>query len=71
MSINIEAVKELIRSKFRNNKSWFAEEIGVEKSYLYSILKGKKSNRSQKAITGIISYCKRNGLTYTEYIFLD
>ena len=70
MSINIEAVNELIRSKFRNNKSWFAEEIGVERSYLYSVLKRKKNNTSKKIIDGIIKYCKRYGLDYNVYIFL-
>lgn len=69
MSINIEAVNELIRSKFRNNKSWFAEEIGVARSYLSLVLKRKKNNTSKKIIDGIIKYCKRYGLDYNEYIF--
>lgn len=71
MSINIEAVEELIRKKFRNNKSWFAEEIEVDVSYLYSVLKGRKSNTSKKIIDGIIKCCKKYRLDYNDYIFFD
>lgn len=71
MSINIEAVKELIKRKFRNNKSWFAEEIGVDTAYLYSVLTRNRKNTSKKIIDGIIKYCKKYGLDYNEYIFFD
>ena len=33
MEINITAVNELIKNEFRNNKTWFAEVIGINNSY--------------------------------------
>lgn len=68
MEINIEKVKLLIKERFRNNKTWFAEEIGVNRSYLNQIICGKKTASSPKTIKGVISYCKKNNLNYKEYI---
>lgn len=71
MSINIEAVEKLIKEKFRNNKAWFAEEIDVDVSYLYSVLNGRKRNTSKKIIDGIIKCCKKYDLDFNDYIFLS
>lgn len=70
MEINIEGVKQLIKEKFRNNKKWFAEEIGVDYSYLYRILNKKRKANSLKTCNGIIRYCKNNNLDHNKYIFL-
>lgn len=70
MEINIEGVKQLIKEKFRNNKAWFAEEMGVDYSYLYRILNKKRKANSFKLCNGIIRYCKNNNLDYNKYIFL-
>lgn len=70
MRINIDAVKELIAEKFRNNKTFFADTIFVDPGYLISILNGHRSNDSSKVIRGIIKYCKQNNIDYKKYIFL-
>lgn len=70
MELNIDAVLVLIKEKFRNNKTWFAEEIGVDGSYLNSILNGKAIKHSPKVCNGVINYCNKNNLNYKEYIIL-
>lgn len=70
MKINIVAVNELIKKDFRNNKTWFAEVIGINKSYLSQILNGKVNTSSFKACNAIIDYCKDNKLDYNQYISL-
>lgn len=70
MEIDVEEVKKLIKERFRNNKKWFAEEIGIDYSYLLLILKGKKKPTSAKFIKLLKQYCKKNKLDYNSYIFL-
>nr|DAO42257.1 MAG TPA: hypothetical protein [Caudoviricetes sp.] len=71
LRINIEAVLQLIEEKFRNNKSFFAETIGVDPSYLNSVLNKKAIDHSPKVCNGIVRYCKQNNLDETKYIFLE
>ncbi len=68
--LNIEAILELIKQNFRNNKSFFAETIGVDPSYLSSVLNNKAINHSPKICNGVMKYCKDNNLDYTKYIIL-
>lgn len=70
MNINIDKVKELIFKNFRNNKSFFADEIGVDRAYLSTILNGNGKEDSPKVCNGIINYCKKNNIDYKQYIFL-
>ena len=70
MRIDIDAVNELIKEKFRNNKKWFSEEIGVDYSYLNQILNKKKIDHSPKIINGIMKYCEKNKIDSKKYIFL-
>lgn len=69
MVINIEAVNDLIKTNFRNNKSFFADEIGVDRGYLSTILNGNGKEDSPKVCNGIIKYCKKNNIDYKKYIF--
>lgn len=68
--LNVDAVNELIKDKFRNNKSWFAEEIGVNGSYLIQVLNKKEIDHSPKIINGVVDFCKKNELNPSKYIFL-
>jgi hypothetical protein len=70
MRINVEAVLQLIQEKFRNNKTWFAETIGLSDAYLNGILNNNKPADSKKACACIIQYCEQNSLDYKQYIFL-
>jgi hypothetical protein len=69
--LNVDAVNELIKEKFRNNKSWFAEEIGVNGSYFIQVLNKKEIDHSPKIINGVVDLCKKNGLDPNNYIFLE
>jgi hypothetical protein len=71
LRVNIEAVLQLIEERFRNNKSFFAETIGVDPSYLNSVLNKKAIDHSPKICNGIVRYCKQNNLNETDYIFLE
>lgn len=68
MMINVGAVKTLIKDKFRNNQTWFAEEISMDAHYLNQILLGNKKPTSPKACRGVINYCKKNSLNINDYI---
>lgn len=71
MKLNIDALLQLIKDNFRGNKTWFAEEIGVDTSYLNSILNRKAIDHSPKVINGVLKYCQQNDLDYKRYIFLN
>lgn len=68
MKINVQAVRELIKEKFRNNQKWFAEEINIDAHYFNQIMLGNKKATSPKACRGVIDYCKRNNLEINDFI---
>ena len=70
MKLNIKAINELIDTEYRSNVSWFADEIGINRSYLTMILNGKQRNDSAKVINNLCLYCKKKNLDYKKYIFL-
>ena len=69
MEVNITKVEELIQAKFRGNQTFFAETIGVDRSYLNQILLGKQKASSPKLCRAIIKYCINNKLKKENYIF--
>lgn len=71
MKINVQKIEGLIENNFRGNLSFFAETIGIDRSYLYQILSKQKNENSPKTCNAIIKYCKKNNLNYEDYIFLD
>lgn len=72
METDIVALQELIKNDFRGNKSWFAEEIGIDKSYLNEILNKRKSASSNKLCLSIIKWCVKTRRDYRNYIiFLE
>lgn len=71
MQLNIEAILQHIKDKFRNNKTAFAEEIGVSREYLNLVLNKKANSHSSKICNGVIMYCERNNLDHRKYIFLS
>lgn len=68
MEINIIELQKLIDEKYRGNQSWFAEEIGINPSYLNEILNNKKSAKSNKLCLAIIKWCENNKENYRKYI---
>jgi hypothetical protein len=71
MRVNIEAVKKLIEERFRGNTSWFAEEIGMDATYVSTILNNPKKSTSDKFCNSLIKYCELHNLNFKEYIFLE
>lgn len=71
MKVNIEAVKQLILERFRNNISWFAESIGMDATYVSTILNNPKKSKSDKFCNLLIRYCELNELDFRNYIFLE
>ncbi len=71
MKINKPAIYELIKYKFRNNQKWFAEELKIDNTYFNAILRGRKSDESNKVCNAIIKYCLKNNLNVKKFIFLE
>ena len=68
--INIDEVNRLIEEKFRGNKTWFAQEIGVDASYVNQVLNKKAIDHSPKILNGFMKYCEDNNIDVKPYIFL-
>lgn len=72
MEVNINKIKELIQKEYRDNQTWFADDIGINNSYLNEILNNRKSPKSNKLCLAIIKYCENRKKDYKQYIiFLD
>lgn len=71
MKINISKIEELITNRFNNNKTKFAETVGISREYVSKLLNEKKDSDSAKICNAIIGYCETNGLDYKDYIFLE
>ena len=67
---DVDALNILVKEKFRGNKTWFAEEIGVDGSYVNQVLHKKAIDHSPKMIKGFLKYCKNNNIDANKYIFL-
>ena len=68
MEAKIGSIKELIKVKFHDNNSYFAEEIGIRREYVSAILNEKTPADSPKFCNAVIAYCERNNLDYKEYV---
>ncbi len=71
MQVNIEELKQLIQEEYRGNQTWFAEDIGINSSYMNEILNMKKSSQSNKLCLAIIKWCEKKKRNYRKYIFFD
>ena len=71
MQINVGNLRKLIQDKFNNNKTKFAETIGVSREYVSKLLNENKEIDSAKICNAIILYCENNNLNYRDYIFLE
>lgn len=71
MFLKINEINELVNKEFRNNKAYFADEIGINRSYLTDVLNGKKKNDSPKICNALIRFCENKNIDYRKYIFLS
>lgn len=70
MKVNKERLQKLIEERFDNNKTKFAETIGISREYVSKVLNEKEDNDSAKLCNAIILFCESNNLNYKDYIFL-
>lgn len=70
MKVNISNLSNLIEDRYRGNQTFFAEEAGIDRSYLNQLMNGKIESNSPKICNCIIRYCEKNNLNYKDYIFL-
>lgn len=68
MHINTYNLLNLIKTNFRNNKTWFCEEMQISRSYFYKILNSTEKD-SKKLCNSLISYCKKNNISIQTFIF--
>lgn len=72
ISLNRNFIKKFVYEKYRNNLSWFAEEIGVDRSYLALALNDEdNTKRYSSIIVSILAFCKIKKLDYTKFIFFN
>ncbi len=71
MKVNIEKLQKLIEEKFDNNKTKFAETVGISREYISKVINEKEDNDSAKLCNAIILFCESNNLNYKDYIFLS
>lgn len=71
MKVNIENLQKLIEEKFDNNKTRFAETIGISREYISKVVNEKENKDSAKLCNAIILFCESNNLNYKDYIFLN
>lgn len=69
MRINFINLQDLIKTNFRNNKTWFCEEIHIDRSYLYKMK--ERPSRCKKLCDNLSKYCNENNLNINNYIFFD
>lgn len=69
LEVNIEALKALAKEKGWSTPE-LARRLGIDYSYLFRIIKGKKKGGS-KLFTGIYKLCTEEGLDFEKLIFLS
>lgn len=69
MRVNIQAIEKLAEVRGWSTPV-LAEKVGVEYSYLFRILNGKK-NGGAKLFVGLFKLCKQENLKVEDYIFLN
>ena len=71
MEVNIEKLKELLKVRFNNNQTLFAEKLGIERTHVNKVFKSNGKGAGAGFCGAIIKYCNENKLNYEEYIFLN
>lgn len=71
MKINVEEVINLIKDKFNNNQTLFAQTLGIERTHVNKVLRNNGRGAGALFCGALIKYCNENGMNYENYIFLD
>ncbi len=68
MEINIEALSNLLKEKFNNNQTVFAQEVGIDRTHVNKVFKNNGKGAGAMFCGAIIKYCNENNLNYKDYI---
>lgn len=71
MEVNIEALQRLLEEDFKNNQTFFAEKMGLERTHVNKVFKNNGKGAGAIFCGAIIKYCNSNNLDYKEYIFFN
>lgn len=71
MTPNINALSELLKTRFDDNQSKMARALNVERTHLNKVFKNNGKGAGAIICGAIIKYCDENNLDYKKYIFLD
>lgn len=72
MEVNIKELKNLLKERFNNNQTLFAQELGVDRTHVNKVFKNNGKGAGAMFCGAIINYCNNNDLDYKEYIiFLE
>lgn len=71
MSPNMEALNELLKTRFKNNQSKMAREFGVERTHLNKVFRSNGKGAGTNICGAIIKYCSENNLKIEDYIFFN
>lgn len=69
MKVNVPNLQKFIEENYRGNKSFFAEEAKIDRSYFNQLMNGRIKNDSPKICNAIIRYCEEKNLNYRDFIF--
>lgn len=71
MKVNINALYELLETKFNGNQTAFAEATGLERTHVNKVFKNHGQGAGATFCGAIIKFCNENNLDYKKYIFLS
>lgn len=71
MELKIEKLNELLKDRFNNNQTLFAQTLGLERTHVNKVFKSNGKGAGAVFCGAIIKYCNENGLNYKDYIFLN
>lgn len=71
MKVNIEELKELIKSEFNGSQRAFSRALDIDRTHLNKVLKNKGKGAGLKFCGAIMKYCNKNNKDYQRYIFFE
>ncbi len=71
MTPNIDALTELLKSRFNGNQSEMARVLKIERTHLNKIFNKEGKGAGATVCGAIIKYCNENDLDYKKYIFFN
>jgi len=70
MKLNMDELNKELTTKFNNNQSAMAKELGIERSHLNKVFKSNGKCAGSIVYGAIFKFCKDNGIPSERFIFL-